>query len=119
MNEELENESTVVDSESSDLSGWTTNNPLPVQIIDPADSSETDSEIYLDSFDQETEIIVDSVEPYVNNSRSSSVADFKNLWRLAFNNQSYDVLFPENAPLSVVNGKLYNTGSDMSTASIV
>lgn len=101
------------------------NNPLPVQIIDPSSESESYEEEesievhYLEEATVSEKIELESVAKYESNSRASSVTEFKNLWKVSISGQEYDVLFPANATLEVINGKLYNTGSSTVTGTII
>ena len=98
-------------------------NPLPVQIIESdsssEDSSEEESIHFFEEATEDPRVELENVDRFVNNSRSSSNTDFKNLWKLTINNTQYDVLFPETAPLEVVNGKLYNMGTSTVTGAII
>lgn len=94
---------------------YSIDNPLPVQIVEPSsDDESSEEEITIRYFGEETEadpVVLEDVTVYKSASRASSVSDFKNLWKLEIGNQNYDVLFPSESNLEVVDGKLYNMGT--------
>ena len=98
-------------------------NPLPVEIITTDVGSESlEQEESIRSYEEATvspEMELESIESYSSNLRSSPVRNFKNLWKLKINSSEYDVLFPSNAALEVVSGKLYNMGNNNITGVIV
>lgn len=116
--EELE-DITIESNEDSVFDGngnmYSDDNPLPVKIVEPSDSTEESvPEVTVRYLGQETEadpVELENITVYKSNSRSSSVTDFKNLWKLSINGQDYDILFPSEAKLEVIDGKLYNMGT--------
>lgn len=115
------NEGTVFDGLGNE---WSMDNPLPVQVVDPAVSSEDveDPKVEVRYLGQETEadpVILEDINVYNAKSPTRAIPSFKNVWKLEINNQEYEVLFPENATLQVVNDKLYNTGTSNITGIIL
>lgn len=103
---------------------WSTDNPLPVQIVDPTSESEdiTEEEITIRYYDQATEadpIVLEDVNVYKSANTRASTPEFKNLWKLKISGETYEVLFPQNAQLEVVDGKLYNTGNSNITGLVI
>lgn len=103
-------------------------NPLPVQIVYPDEDSsssedESESSIEIQYFEEATEagdnIILNNVKSAKSVTASVSGPSFKNLWKIRVNGSEYSVLFPQNASLSVVDGKLYNIGSSSVSGSVI
>lgn len=111
-------------TEFFDSGSWSRDNPLPVEIVDPTSDTEdsTQAEISVRVYGQETNtdsMLLEEVEPYTTKSRASGSTNFKNLWTIKINGTSYDVLFPQEASLEVVDGKIYNTGSSNITGIVI
>lgn len=102
---------------------WSSDNPLPVTIVtEPVNNESSEQETEIKILGQETEadpVILEDINVYSAKSASRSGSDFKNLWKLEISGNEYSVLFPVNANLSVVDGKLYNTGSSSVTGLIM
>lgn len=119
-----DNDYTESESGTATVDGWSIDNPLPVQIVSPSDSSEAfeDPEVEVKILGQETEadpIILEDINIYSAKSPVRGASDFKNVWTLEINNTEYKVLFPQNASLSVVDEKLYNTGNSNITGLVL
>lgn len=103
---------------------WSRDNPLPVEVVIPSDNAEdyAQDEVTIRFYGEETNadpVVLEEVNVYSTNSRASGSTNFKNLWTITVNGTDYDVLFPSEASLEVVNGKIYNTGSGNITGLVV
>lgn len=122
--EEVKVESTESTELSESSDSWSIDNPLPVQVVVPSDSSESveDPEVEVHILGEETEadpVILQEVNVYSAKSVNRSDPGFRNLWKLEISGQEYNVLFPSNANLEVVNGYLYNMGSSSVTGLVI
>ena len=101
--------------------------PLPVEIIDPnsVDISVSEEEVpeievhYLEEATAEEPVILDDLRKFEHSPSRSTPPDFKNLWKLSINQEDYNILFPANADLEVVDGKLYNVGTSSITGIVL
>lgn len=115
----------VADPSEFPYSGeWSRDNPLPVEVVIPSDNDEdaAQDEVTIRFYGEETNadpVVLEEINVYSNNTRASGSTNFKNLWTITINGTDYDVLFPAEASLEVVNGKIYNTGSGNITGLVI
>lgn len=99
------------------------NNPGRITFSNDADPVEETSEpqVFLEDLENPKEqIVVDYVNNYTGGlSRASNIPDFRNLWKLTINDTEYNVLFPDGSDLVVVDGKIYNRGSNSITGVVI
>lgn len=103
---------------------WSSDNPLPVEVVIPSDNAKdfSQDEISVRFYGEETDadpVVLEEVNVYSVNARASGSTNFKNLWTITVSGTDYDVLFPAEASLEVVNGKIYNTGSGNITGLVI
>lgn len=98
--------------------------PDTVQILysntDTEEEESSESEIYLEDIEASDKVVVQELLRADSSSvRAISRDNIKNLWKLEIGSTEYDILFPENASLSVIDGKLYNMGTSNITGVII
>lgn len=102
-------------------------NPLPVEVVNPSaeyisgeeESLPEETVRYLEEAISEEPVILDNISKFNDERSRASLPQFKNVWKISVNSEEYSVLFPNNASLEVVDGKLYNMGTSNITGIVL